>query len=95
MPTLYDHFICRIYMSTLYVYSICQLYTPTIYVSAICRLLCILYLSTLNVYSMRILYVYSLYDRLGGVMVKASALRAEDRGSIPGRFIPKTLKIEF
>ena len=34
-------------------------------------------------------------DRLGGVMVKASASRAEDRGSIPGRVMPKTLKMEF
>ena len=28
--------------------------------------------------------------RLGGVTVKAAASRAEDRGSIPGRVIPKT-----
>ena len=34
-------------------------------------------------------------DRLGGVMVKASASRAEGRGSIPGRVMPKTLKMEF
>ena len=32
---------------------------------------------------------------LGGVMVKASALREEDRGWIPGRVMPKTLKMEF
>ena len=39
---------------------------------------------------------YSLIiNRLGGVMVKASASRAEDRGSIPGRVMPKTLKMEF
>ena len=31
-----------------------------------------------------------LSDRLGGVMVKASASRAEDFGSIPGRVMPKT-----
>ena len=30
---------------------------------------------------------------LGGVMVKAPASRAEGRGSIPGRVMPKTLKI--
>ena len=34
-------------------------------------------------------------NRLGGVMVKASASRAEGRGSIPGRVMPKTLKMEF
>ena len=34
-------------------------------------------------------------DRLGGVMVQASASRAEDRGSIPGRVMPKTLKMKF
>ena len=34
-------------------------------------------------------------NRLGGVMVKASASRAEDRGSTPGWVIPKTLKMEF
>ena len=28
-------------------------------------------------------------------MVKASASKAEDRGSIPGRVIPKTLKWNF
>ena len=35
------------------------------------------------------------FHRLGGVMVKASASRAEGRGSIPGRVMPKTLKMEF
>ena len=39
--------------------------------------------------------LYLIGDRLGGVMVKASASRAEDRGSIPGRVMPKTLKMEF
>ena len=34
-----------------------------------------------------LLYIYKLFNRLGGVMVKASASRAEDRGSIPGRVI--------
>ena len=34
-------------------------------------------------------------DRFGGVMVKASALRAVDRGLIRSRVIPKTLKTEF
>ena len=36
--------------------------------------------------------LYLIGDRLGGVMVKASASRAEDSGSIPGRVMPKTLK---
>ena len=39
--------------------------------------------------------LYLIGDRLGGVMVKASTSRAEDRGSIPGRVMPKTLKMEF
>ena len=33
-----------------------------------------------------------LLDRLGGVMVKASTSRAEDRGSILSLVIPKTFK---
>ena len=41
------------------------------------------------------IHILFLGDRLGGVMVKASALRAEDCGSIPGRVMPKTLKMEF
>ena len=39
--------------------------------------------------------VIGFFYRHGGVMVKASALRAEDRGSIPSRIISKTLKMEF
>ena len=34
-------------------------------------------------------------NRLCGVMVKASASRAEGRGSITGRVIPKTLRMDF
>ena len=37
---------------------------------------------------------YEWYDRLGGIVVKVSASRAEEQGSIPGRVIKEALKTE-
>ena len=34
-----------------------------------------------------------LFDQLSGLVVRVSALRLGGRGSIPGRVIPKTLKM--